>query len=154
LAGARYFDQAAVIVLSNLAEAGINFEIQALDLTTLLARVFEDKDFDATMMGDAIDPEPSSTLQNYFTTDGPTNIVGYSNPEVDTMMAAAVEVLAEEERVPLYRDIYNRIFGEDAAVAVVAAELFASASTSAVNIEQLVNIANGRYAYPILARSA
>ena len=81
---------AAVWIERWLSEAGIPVKANLTDEPGLLARV-RDSSFDMFILGSQLDPIPTY-LRDIFHSQGPLNLGGFSNPELD---AKADEFLAE-----------------------------------------------------------
>ena len=95
--------QAAQVMASQMAEAGINLEIRTLDFATWLDEQAQGN-FDAFMLSwiGNIDPDDYYYAQHHST--GGFNFQGYSNPEVDRLLDAARIETEQEAR----RDLYHQ----------------------------------------------
>ncbi|MEM4844656.1 MAG: ABC transporter substrate-binding protein, partial [Ignisphaera sp.] len=93
----------AQVVQSFLSSVGIDVEIQAMEHTAFLKKVFTEHDFDLAIYG----PSPSSLYYalTYWRSGAALNAPLYSNPEVDKLLD---EVTRESDRDRQY-EIYRRI---------------------------------------------
>jgi oligopeptide transport system substrate-binding protein len=97
---------------------GIDVQIETLEVTTFQDRFFEG-DFQMSWLswfGDYADPE--NWLPAQFASDGGFNVIGYSNPQVDDLLAEAAVELDPEQRLALYEQAHELIV-EDQAVTPV-----------------------------------
>ncbi|MEM1541014.1 MAG: ABC transporter substrate-binding protein [Ignisphaera sp.] len=97
-----------------LSEVGISVEIQSIEHTAFLKKVFQDHDFDLAIYG----PSPSSLYYalTYWRTKAALNAPLYSNPEVDRLLDIVVEEKDEEVRQSIYRRIQEIIWSECPAI--------------------------------------
>ncbi|MEM1915990.1 MAG: ABC transporter substrate-binding protein [Ignisphaera sp.] len=97
-----------------LSEVGISVEIQSMEHTAFLKKVFQDHDFDLAIYG----PSPSSLYYalTYWRTKAALNAPLYSNPEVDRLLDMVVEEKDEEVRHSIYRRIQEIIWSECPAI--------------------------------------
>lgn len=93
----------AQVVQSFLSSVGIDVEIQTMEHTAFLKKVFTEHDFDLAIYG----PSPSSLYYalTYWRSGAALNAPLYSNPEVDKLLD---EVARESNRDRQY-EIYRRI---------------------------------------------
>ncbi len=84
--------QIALLVQADLARLGIKVRPVQMEFTSLIART-EAGDFDATIWGwvDATKVDLTSVWSTPTESQGSNNFVGYSNPDVDRLIAAARE---------------------------------------------------------------
>ncbi len=124
--------QLAQVYQSFAKSANINMKIEQIEFGTLLARAAA-KDFDALALGWSGRPDPDGNIFDFFTTGGPSNYSGYSNPRVDRLLQ-----LARQTRdVVIRRDIY-----EDALENIVADSPYPITYFQKVNIGQLKTVDN------------
>jgi peptide/nickel transport system substrate-binding protein len=92
---------AAQVIASQLEPIGINVEIETLDFATWLDRQGQG-DFDAFYLGWLGNLDPAAYYQEQHQTDGPNNYQGYSNPQVDQLLAQGAGETDEEARKQAY----------------------------------------------------
>jgi peptide/nickel transport system substrate-binding protein len=146
-----YFQSCATIAKSNLAEIGIDAELEIVDLATSAARLLEDKDYYLSVFGFTMDPTPSARIDRYVTTGGPANYFNYSSKEADRLLTQAKSIVAVGERRELYRAAFQKIFLDDVPVVPVAGEVSVGAATPEVNIDQFGPLPASRWHYQIAA---
>jgi peptide/nickel transport system substrate-binding protein len=95
-----------------LEAIGIEVIPEVIDYPTLVTRVTELGDYDATGVDFAgVTAEPSQLYEQFYT--GSTgNYMNYSNPELDELLTQARETLDQEAAKPIYAEI-QRIIMED-----------------------------------------
>lgn len=104
----------AQIVQNYLSTIGIDVEIQPMEHTAFLKKVFQDHDFDLAIYG----PSPSSLYYalTYWRTGAALNAPLYSNPEVDKLLDE-IAVERDEQRLQhLYRTVQEIIWSECPAI--------------------------------------
>jgi peptide/nickel transport system substrate-binding protein len=101
----------ATLIQSQLGEIGVEVEIQQLDSRAVMQATGEGE-FDLLLWRyDWNDPD---ALQIFLSTDriGRTNLVAYSNPEVDALLEQGAHELDERERAQLYLQAQQIILQE------------------------------------------
>ncbi len=94
----------STVLQEQLRLMGINSELEPEENATYLERHFSG-DFDIAVMGAGGYRDPNDFLAQSFSTDGTTNAAGYSNPEMDELLLAAIAETDMEKR----RELYLRI---------------------------------------------
>ena len=92
----------------------VTIDIETVEEGLFFDRFFE-SDFQVTWLswfGDYADPE--NWLPQLFATDGGFNVLGYSNPEVDELLAAAAVELDQATRLSLYDQAHQLIIADQA----------------------------------------
>lgn len=97
-----FFSRTGEYLQSRLSEYNnVNVEIEVLDNAALDERVFQNRDYEmALQIVPIADPEPN--LAKLLETDGQTNYMGYSNPEMDAALEAARQSTDAGERSEQY----------------------------------------------------
>jgi peptide/nickel transport system substrate-binding protein len=88
-----------------LQQIGIKVKPEVIEYATLVARVTEDHDFDATGVDFAGVTADPSELYDQFHTGSTGNYISYSNPELDTLLEQAREELDMEAAKEIYKQI-------------------------------------------------
>ncbi|MDZ7679797.1 MAG: ABC transporter substrate-binding protein [Acidimicrobiales bacterium] len=114
-----HIEQVAVLIQSQLAEVGIDVELQNIP---------SGADFDAAKRDGTLSawlatslplvPDPAYYLQVFYATDGLTNLHNYSTEEVDTLSRQILETQPGEERDELITEV-NEFMIEDMASAPI-----------------------------------
>lgn len=94
----------SVVFQEQLLQMGINSELEPVENATYLERHFSG-DFDIAVMGAGGYRDPNDFLAQSWSTDGGTNAAGYSNPEMDELLLAAIAETDQEARRELYLQI-------------------------------------------------
>jgi len=96
----------AQIIKDNLRQVGINVDLQPLERAVMLDKVFTQKDFDLTLQSYFSSGDPSVGYHRLYLTNTGTapfvNASGYSNPQVDDLLAKAS---TQDERAPIYKQL-------------------------------------------------
>jgi peptide/nickel transport system substrate-binding protein len=102
----------AAVVKEHLREVGVELNYQTLEWGTWYERVRVNHDFETTIYpGEWHGPDPNIVAWMYKT-DGQRNTMGYSNPEVDRLLAEGIESFDREERKESYFRV-QEILAED-----------------------------------------
>jgi peptide/nickel transport system substrate-binding protein len=96
------FPEIAEVFKSQMAAIGIAVEINMLEYASFDEKVVKNKDFDIAITSDYQGPEVSA-IGNTVGTTGYLNCMGYSNAEVDQLIAQGVSVVTFEERAAVYQ---------------------------------------------------
>ena len=108
-----HVDTASVIV-EMLSMAGINAKIQKVEWSTWLSDVYQDRDFEATVIGfDAAYLSPDALLQRWVSTDS-SNMINYSNEAYDAAIEKAQHAADDEAQVAAYKEA-EKILSDTAA---------------------------------------
>ena len=105
--------QIAEVYKEQLAEAGIEMDIELLEFATLLSRTNENPpNFTADVLQWSGRPDPDGNVYNYFHSKGSQNRSQYSNPRVDELLEKARQTYDQNERKQLYAEV-NKIVTDD-----------------------------------------
>lgn len=94
----------SLVLQEQLNQMGISSEIDAVENATYLERHFSG-DFDIAVMGAGGYRDPNDFLAQSWSSDGATNAAGYSNPEMDELLLAAIAETDTDKRRDLYLQI-------------------------------------------------
>ncbi|HEY0258801.1 MAG TPA: ABC transporter substrate-binding protein [Lacisediminihabitans sp.] len=111
------FVKTAEIVKENLADVGIDVQVQAQENTTTLDAVFKNWDFDAAIYSMPLGPEPSLQLPAWLGQVGInhayySNAGGYDNPQVDALAEKAQETVDVTARTKIYDQVQKLIMAD------------------------------------------
>jgi len=98
----HYWARAASLLGEQLRPLGIELTVDQLSPTEWLAEVADAGAFDLLVDSGDIGPDPSF-LALVLGSNGPRNMLGYSNPEVDTLFAQGRAAVERAARAPAYR---------------------------------------------------
>jgi ABC-type transport system substrate-binding protein len=91
-------------VQAQLAAVGLTVDVQLYDLAQYSAEVVQSGDFDLTTTVSSFDT-PYPPVERLLGTGGSANYGKYSNPQVDSALAAAAGTRDEAERAAAYRQV-------------------------------------------------
>ena len=145
---------AGVVAQSNLAEIGIDIQLEVTDSATYVDRR-ESGDFDMYLSGWFMAPDPAFVLDSLFITGASSNSWRYSNEEVDSLLEEARTILDDDER---RRKLYHRAieitFIEEPAMLAVCTEPNFYAYVTTTNGDQYRPDPGPLFHYPIASTSA
>lgn len=98
------FPDLSQVIKAQLAEVGIDVEINMLEYAAWDEKVDVERDFECALTGGYVGPDIRG-VENRIMTGGIFNFMGYSNPELDELMVKGAEGLSEEERAPYYKEV-------------------------------------------------
>lgn len=104
----------AQVLQNYLSVVGVDVEIQTMEHTAFLKRVFTDHDFDLAIYG----PSPSSLYYGltYWRSGAALNAPLYSNSEVDALLDEAARESSVERQYELYRRVQEIVWRDCPAV--------------------------------------
>ena len=103
----------AEIIVEQLAEVGITATIELMDMSTWLETVYQNRDYEATVVAVDGTLAPNSWFEKNVS-DASNNFTNYDNEEFDEIFAQAMASLDDDEKVELYNQL-QMILAEDAA---------------------------------------
>ena len=99
----------AQIVRENLRAVGLQIELEPLERSVVIQKVFKDRDFDLTLQSYFSSGDPAIGYHRLYLTNETgqqfTNASGYSNPAVDRLLGEAATAPSRERRAELYREL-------------------------------------------------
>lgn len=112
----------AILLQRSFAAAGITLELRKLPVAALSDEVYAKAGSLSLWVDMAIQPDPSYALGLFYQTGGATNFSSYSNPEVDSLLAAGRDLVGQA-RIDAHQDV-QRIIQEEAATGWIAEQFF------------------------------
>lgn len=97
-----FLSNTSVVVQEQLKQIGVSAEIDPQENAIYLERYFGG-DFDIAVMGAGGYIDPDDFMRQTLGTDGSTNAAGYSNPELDELMAEGLREDDLEARKAIYQ---------------------------------------------------
>lgn len=104
----------AQLVKQQLAEVGINVNVELYEFAVRGEIVNTHRNFDLIHSGGIRGPDPSE-MATYYGTNEATNLMRYSNPEVDRLLDAGKRTADREERAAIYAEL-QAVLAEDVPV--------------------------------------
>jgi peptide/nickel transport system substrate-binding protein len=106
----------AQIIRDNLRQIGLNVEIQPLERSVMIQKVFADRDYDLTLQSFVSSGDPSIGYHRLYLTNETKNqflnATGYSNPRIDDLLNRASITPNQADRAVLYKEAQT-ILSED-----------------------------------------
>jgi len=94
---------AAAIIQAQFAELGIGMRIRTLEFGTLLGLVFEERDFEAVLMGWQVALEPDYVGWHFWPADNVYNFTGYASAALDSLIPLAQGAASAAQAAPYWR---------------------------------------------------
>jgi ABC-type transport system substrate-binding protein len=148
------FADVAQVAQANWAEIGIKAEVTPVDLATVVGEAVNKSNFDMLGSADGLDPDPGVQVDANLATTGSSNWRKYSNKTFDDLLARGRQEYDVAARQKIYREAFELAFKTDIAIIPVATRVVIDAHRKYLNGDVWTESANGRYHYPLLARSA
>ncbi len=106
-----FLSNAAIVIQEQLRQIGIEAEVDLQENAVLLENYFSGN-WDLSVTGTSAYVDPNDVIQSNFGTDQASNGMGYSNPEVDQLIADGIATTDQDARAEIYGEI-QRILLED-----------------------------------------
>lgn len=103
---------AAEVIQARYAGLGVDVTVRALDLNTLLSLMFDERDFEAVLMGWQVALEPSYLGAFFWPPDHPFNFTGYASAALDSLIPLAQSAATASAAAPHWRAA-ARLIAED-----------------------------------------
>lgn len=108
-----HIDTAQVLV-EQFKKIGVDAKIQLVEWDSWLSNVYQNRQFQSTVVGvDASNLTGASLLQR-FTSDSPKNFINYSNEDYDAAFEKAIDSVEDEEKTTYYKEC-EKILSDTAA---------------------------------------
>jgi peptide/nickel transport system substrate-binding protein len=148
--GSGLFSRSAEYLESALGEFdGVEVEVEILDNASLDEKVFSSRDFHlSAQIVHVTDPEPN--LSKLLTTDGQTNHMGFSDPDVDQAFEEGRTAETEEARLEAYATV-EEIVAEEVPVLPIRQQM--PYTVHSPDLEGLVLQGDGSLLYDRLQRN-
>ena len=105
----------AQILKSQLEKIGVTVEIQLVEWAQWLENVYNNAQYESTVIGHSGKLDPQDFL-NRFTTTYEKNYFKYSNEEYDAKIAEAASVTDETKRAEIYKECQQKLADDAASV--------------------------------------
>jgi peptide/nickel transport system substrate-binding protein len=103
-----FLSNAAIVIQEQLKQIGIEAELELQENAIYLENYFAGN-FDLSVTGTSAYVDPNDVVLANFGTGESNNGIGYSNPEMDELIAQAMEETDQAERARIYRRIQEII---------------------------------------------
>jgi ABC-type transport system substrate-binding protein len=110
-AGNQYREQEQVYIQAAMAELGVTVTVKAMEWATFIAEVKKGTFDTAVLSTTTAIPDPTA-MDTALVTGGPTNYSGYSNPELDKLLAQAGAELDQAKRKDIYKQVQTMLVAE------------------------------------------
>ncbi|CAN5523581.1 ABC transporter substrate-binding protein [soil metagenome] len=132
-----FLANSAIVVQEQLKQIGIEAEMNLLDTGTMGQTVYVDNDFDLAVTGTSGWVDPGSVFLDNFRTGENGNFVGYSNAEVDELIAQGAAATDLEERGATYRRIQEILLEDLPWVNLYIGQQFEAMKTFVMGFEHI-----------------
>lgn len=126
------------IIQVQLKEIGIDCKLEKMDVGVFIDSVWGSKNFEMCVTGDGSDGDPDTWLRRWIMT-GADNNFGYSNPELDALVAEGAAAATNEERKAAYDKAFEIISEEQPLTYLFGGYLYSALQD---NIQGLVMYTN------------
>ena len=106
--GPTYADT-ATLIQSQLAQIGMNIDVQVQDFSTWLQEVWEDKNYDLSLGSFSSRIDPDGWYYRQFHSKGAWNIWQYSNGTVDSLLEKGRTTTDRQKRANIYSKVNTQI---------------------------------------------
>lgn len=124
------------IIRDNLRQLGITVDLQPLEASVMIQKVFIEREFDLTLQSFTSSGDPAIGYHRlYVTTEARqqyTNATSYSSPRVDELLARAATAVTPQERAPFYKEVQT-ILSNDLPSLVLFEELGVDVAAKKLN---------------------
>ena len=103
----------AEIIVDQLAEIGIDVTIELMDMSTWLETVYQNREYEATIVAVDGDLAPNSWMARFVSTAS-NNFINFESEEFDELYALAVSTIDDDEKTEYYKEL-QMILTENAA---------------------------------------
>jgi peptide/nickel transport system substrate-binding protein len=109
-AGNEIREQYVAVMQEQWREIGVECTPQTEEWNAFLDRITSTRDYEVFLVGFSWGVEPHQ--ETMWQTDGGFNMNGYSNPEVDDLLAQALETTDQDERREIYTEMQNIVLDD------------------------------------------
>jgi peptide/nickel transport system substrate-binding protein len=134
-----FLSNAAIVIQEQLRQIGVESEVDLQENAVLLENYFSGN-FDLSVTGTSAYVDPNDVVQSNFMTDASSNGGGYSNQEVDDLIAAGIATTDQDERAEIYGEIQQILLADLPWINLFIAEQYEAMKTY---VEGYVHIPTG-----------
>ncbi len=100
---------AAVLIQAQYTAIGVDMRVRQIEFNALLDIMFEQRDFEAVLLGWAVGLDPEYLLGLFSPPDQPFNITGYESPAMESLISLAQAATTEDEAAGHWRAVARTI---------------------------------------------
>ena len=104
----------AVVIAEQLKQIGVTANIEKVDWGTWLSEVYQNRDYQSTVIGVDASMMTARAMLERFTSDYGSNFINFNDPDYDSTFKEAIACTDDAEQVELYGKLQT-ILTEDAA---------------------------------------
>ncbi len=108
-AGEQRRVSAAEIIQAQLRQIGVEIEVKQIEFNALLDIMFEQRDFEAVLLGWQVGLEPDYLVGLFWPSDHPFNITGYKSAALDSLIPLALSAATRPVATARWRAISETI---------------------------------------------
>lgn len=108
-AGEQRRVSAAEIIQAQLRQVGVEIEVRQIEFNTLLDIMFEQRDFEAVLLGWQVGLEPDYLMGLFWPRNHPFNITGYKSAALDSLIPLALSATTRVAAAARWRAISETI---------------------------------------------
>jgi peptide/nickel transport system substrate-binding protein len=128
----------SVVVQEQLKQAGINAELDPQENATYIERFFSG-DFDIAVMGASGYMDPNEWLQQSLATDGVNNAAGYSNPDLDALIAEGLVEQDHAARAEIYQQAQQIVIDDLPWISLYTSDTYEGLNTRVQGFEHMLS---------------
>lgn len=136
LGSLRVVVDTAQVAQAQLAAAGFRATVTVEEVGNFVQR-WRNGDFDAFASLNGGNPDPDGYLDRTFRSTGSTNVFGYTNPAVDTLLTAGQQASDMATRQGIYADLQRALACDGPIAHVAYATLFSAHTDDVVGFVQM-----------------
>ena len=107
-----FLNAAAVVIQEQLKAIGVEAELVLLETPIMLDDVYVKFNYDMAVTGTSGHVDPNELVLGNFKTGASGNFMGYSNPEVDTLIDQGFATTDQAARAEIYRQIQTILLAD------------------------------------------
>ncbi|RVU55533.1 ABC transporter substrate-binding protein [Anaerosphaera multitolerans] len=111
----QYHMDTAELLESQLSKVNVRVTIEPIEFSTWLSKVYNDRDFEATIVGFIGYLDPNQILVRYVS-DYSSNYINFNNPKYDEAIEKASTAISEEEQIAHYKEAQKILVEDNASV--------------------------------------
>ncbi len=104
----------AVVLAQQLKAVGINVEVQQIEWNEWVSKVYQGRDYEATVVGFDASTLTAGAMLNRYVSDSSKNMCNFSSERYDALIAEASSITDDARRTECYREA-ERVLAEECA---------------------------------------
>lgn len=126
------------IIQAQLKEIGIECNLEKMDVGVFIDSVWGNKNFEMCVTGDGSDGDPDTWLRRWIISTAENNF-GYSNPELDALVAEGAAAATEEERKAAYDKAFEIVTDEQPLTYLFGGYLYSALQDNVTGLTMYAN---------------